>query len=239
MVVLNKLAAVLIVVFVVSLIALLAELFCVLRRRRIFRRQSLDDENLAGNSFYSPSKELLYFFCWKNQSRIEPQEAHPPPLPPLNASPPQQSVETTEIDDVLKWQALYGSSRLLFTIKEEDREGVDSENNCSSSDKPVSTKKRVGVATTSFEAVVAVTVEVEVDEEATTPFSTPCASPPYFTPSASPAREMENPRRPCVWGYDEISGFEAKRVRKLSDDDNVVSDDDKVPFVSIDLNGDV
>ncbi|GMY34839.1 phosphoinositide phosphatase SAC2-like isoform X1 [Fagus crenata] len=81
--------------------------------------KSLDDENLAGNS-----------------SRIEPQEAHPPPLPPLNASPPQQSVETTEIDEVLKWQALYGSSRILFTIKEEDREGVDSENNCSS-DKPV------------------------------------------------------------------------------------------------------
>ena len=183
----HKLGTALIVVFAVTLVALLAELFCVLRRRRRFRRQ-----NLAGNSFYSPStKELLYFFCWKNQSRIEPQGTPPPPPPPPppplpNASPPPQSDETTEADDVLKWQELYGSSRVLFTIKEEDREGVDSEN-CSSSEKAVSTmkEKRAGVDTKSFQAAVMIEL---VDEEATTPFSTPCASPPYYTPLASPDR---------------------------------------------------
>lgn len=181
MVVMHKLGTALTVVFAVTLVALLAELFFVLRRRRRFRRQ-----NLGGNSFYSPStKELLYFFCWKNQSRIEPQGTPPPPPPLPNASPPPQSDEATEADDALKWQELYGSSRVLFTIKEEDREGVDSEN-CSSSEKAVSTMKEkcAGVDTTSFQAVVM----IEVDEEATTPFSTPCASPPYYTPLASPAR---------------------------------------------------
>lgn len=178
----KKLGAALIIVFAVILVALLAELFCVLRRRKRFRRQ-----NFAGNSFYSPStKELLYFFCWKNQSRIEPQGTPPPPPPLPNAFPPPQSDETTEADDVLKWQGLYESSRVLFTIKEEDREGVDSEN-CSSSEKAVSTKKekRAGVDTASFQAAVMIEI---VDEEVTTPFSTPCASPPYYTPLASPAR---------------------------------------------------
>lgn len=184
MIALSKLGSVLTVLFAVSVVAILAQLFCVLRRRRRIRRQSLSGEE---NSLYNPSKELFYFFCWKNQSRIEPQGA-PSPSPPLHEG------ETTEVDDVLKWRGLYmyGPSRFLFTIEEEEREGVDSEN-CSSSEKGTKkstraiTEERVGVS--SSLPVVAVAVTVDVDEA--TPFSTPCASPPYYTPLPSPTREVE------------------------------------------------
>jgi hypothetical protein len=185
---LSKLCSALTVVFAVSLLAILAQLFCVLRRRRRIRRQSVSGGE--DNSLYNPSKELFYFFCWKNQSRIEPQQA-PSPSPPLRAG------ETADIDDVLKWRGLYmyGPSRFLFTIAEEEREGVDSDQNCSSSEKgktkskSVITEERVGVVGVSSSLPVAVAVMIDVDEA--TPFSTPCASPPYYTPLPSPTREIE------------------------------------------------
>ncbi|KAB1222558.1 hypothetical protein CJ030_MR2G007344 [Morella rubra] len=178
MIVLSRLASALAVVFAVSLLAIIAQLFCGLRRRGIIRRQCLED---GGNSFCNNSKELLHF-CWKKQSRIEPHEAPPTPSPHLGGA-------TTEIDDILKWQVMFGPSRVLFTIKEEEREGVDSEN-CSSSEagtkaKRVRKEEVVGVEL----SLPVVTVSVETEEA--TPFSTPCASPPYYTPLPSPTREIE------------------------------------------------
>jgi hypothetical protein len=67
MIPLSKLGTALTVVFAVSVVAILAQLFCVLRRWRRIRRQTLF---VGENSLYNPSKELFYFFCWKNQSRI-------------------------------------------------------------------------------------------------------------------------------------------------------------------------
>lgn len=174
----SKLASSLTAMFAVSLLAILAQLFWVLRRRRRLRRQSIED---GGNSFYSSPKEFLHIFCWQNQSRIEPSEAPPP-------TPASQAGITTEVDDIFKWHVLYGQSRILFTIKEEEREGVDSEN-CSSSEngtrtKRVCTEEVVGVLARS---VPVVAVKIDVDDA--TPFSTPCASPPYYTPLSSPTRE--------------------------------------------------
>lgn len=173
----SKLASSLTVMFAVSLLAILVQLFLVLRRRRRLRRQSIED---GGNSFYSSPKELLHIFCWENQSRIEPNEAPAPtPSPQI----------TTEVDDVFKWHVLYGQSRILFTIKEEEREGLDSEN-CSSSENGTRTKRAVcteevvGVLARSLPVVA---VKIDVDDA--TPFSTPCASPPYYTPLPSPTRE--------------------------------------------------
>jgi hypothetical protein len=96
------------------------------------------------------------------------------------------------LDDIIKWQALFGSSRLLFTIEEEEREGLDSETTYSSfAEKEVKTTTNVYLEECYGVPDVAVTVvSIEVDEEySTTPFETPCASPPYYTPSPSPTRE--------------------------------------------------
>jgi hypothetical protein len=87
MIALSKLSTALTMVFAISIVAILAQLFCVLRRRRICWQSLSDGENSLYNpskelfyffcresqsciSLYNPSKELFYFFCWKNQSPI-------------------------------------------------------------------------------------------------------------------------------------------------------------------------
>ncbi|GKU91063.1 hypothetical protein SLEP1_g4987 [Rubroshorea leprosula] len=77
---LNKLGAVLTILFVLCVFALMAELVYVLWLRRRFRRRSVSasgDSEMSAAQFYTPSKELLYFFCWKNQSRVEPASVPP------------------------------------------------------------------------------------------------------------------------------------------------------------------
>ncbi|KAJ0089227.1 hypothetical protein Patl1_32693 [Pistacia atlantica] len=141
---LKKLGAVLTIVFLVSLLALLAELFYVLWRKQAFRRRS-SPEIPPGDPFYnltSSKEQLLYFFCLKNQSRIEP--AGNPTAP--EAQEAEAVVVAVDDDDVLKWQlGMYGPSRDI------------------------------------------------VNGEETTPFSTPCASPPYYTPSPSPTHDKYSP----------------------------------------------
>lgn len=130
---LTKLGAALTAVFAVSVVALAAQILWVLLRSRKFRQRSLaggggggrgDHESAAGGAVHSPSsKELLYFFCWKNQSRVEPAAA----------AGARTVVDDPDNDDddgdaLVKWQGLYGPPRLLFTIKEEEREdAVDSD----------------------------------------------------------------------------------------------------------------
>ncbi|MED6134373.1 hypothetical protein PIB30_036523 [Stylosanthes scabra] len=140
--------------------------------------------------------EILYFL-WRRRrsyhprSRVEPQE-HSLPIssPPSSSSNVERECELEfELDQqVMKYQWHYGCSRMLFTIKEEEeREGFDSESGgeCSA------------VKTVSLSEVVVV-----VDDDAvavgdflvneTTPFSTPCASPPYFTPHSSPFHDYDH-----------------------------------------------
>ncbi|XP_019055796.1 PREDICTED: uncharacterized protein LOC109113893 [Nelumbo nucifera] len=138
----------------------------------LFRREnSTGEPDFTGKPFASPSKELLYFFCWKNQSRIEPA------VPPTSLASDAQDA-TPELVDPLKWHGLYGPSRVLFTIKEE-REDAESQKS-SAERKP---KKRQSLeecfeVTNSEELEEMVKVEVEVERG--TPFTTPCGSPPYY-----------------------------------------------------------
>jgi hypothetical protein len=131
MIPLSKLGTALTVVFAVSVVAILAQLFCVLRRWRRIRRQTLF---VVKNSLYntfsagktsptSPSTTLQRSSSTFSAGKINP----------ASPSPPLYTEETMEMDNVLKWRGLYmyGPSRFLFMIVEE-RGGVDSEN-CSSS----------------------------------------------------------------------------------------------------------
>lgn len=181
---LTKLGTILTVVFIVSLLALVAELLYVLWRRQNFRRRS--------DPFYrTPSKEqLLYFFCWKNQSRVEPAGN---PQVPASEDLEAASAAAVVDDDVAKWQlGVNGPSRFLFTIKEEDREGTETETENDQAMKSSSKTVCIEAAESSAsdEDVVVVTIEA-VDEG--TPFSTPCASPPYYTPSPSPTHDKFSP----------------------------------------------
>ncbi|XP_030511267.1 uncharacterized protein LOC115725795 isoform X1 [Rhodamnia argentea] len=202
---LTKLGTALTVVFVVCVVALAAQILWVLLRSRKFRQRSLagaggrgDHESAGVGAFHAPpSKELLYFFCWNNQSRVEPHGA-------TGNRTVIDDPEDDDGDELAKWQRFYGPPRLLFTINEEEREdAVDSDcggniksKSGSSSWEKIDDKKRVclreRLAEVDDEAppgeAAAAAVIVEVDE-GVTPFSTPCSSPAYFTPSPSPARD--------------------------------------------------
>ncbi|KAF5750574.1 hypothetical protein HS088_TW03G00913 [Tripterygium wilfordii] len=165
---LSKIGISLTVVFVVCLLALIIDVLYVLWRRRSFQRRSTAVE-YPEEQLSSPSKELLYFFCWKSQTRVEP-----------DAVP--RRTESGD-DELVRWEKLYGPSRMLFTIKEEEREDDEFDHNSSSVENDAR-ETRV-----CMEDVVVV-VPDDVDDA--TPFSTPCASPPYYTPSPSPSHITEN-----------------------------------------------
>lgn len=186
---LNKLGTAITVIIALTLTALFLEILYVVWRHHRFRFRRCNDSDSGSE------KHILHFLCCKHKSRVqvEPQETS---LPTSSSSPPELG------EQVMKWQCLYGPSRVLFTIKEEEREGLDSEN-CSSADSVLKTKRAcyTATATTATESaggggnVEEVAVAIELNE--TTPFSTPCASPPYFTPSSSPTRELGN-RNGCL-----------------------------------------
>ncbi|KFK38529.1 hypothetical protein AALP_AA3G126000 [Arabis alpina] len=116
------------------------------------------------------SKEVLLqlFMCCKkikNQSRIEPTGT-------VSIQAQEDDAPAMEEEDVAvadKWRV----SRLLFTIEEEDLENDD--------DDVVSTE----------DGELRVDIPVEFSGEPT-PFLTPCDSPPYFTPSPSPGRDIDD-----------------------------------------------
>lgn len=184
----SNLGKALTVIFIFSVIALLSELLYVLWRRRIIFRHHCDPpqpavENQPETVFTSnispnPSKkDLLYFLCLGTQSRVEPDGSAP-------TRRAEGSVEDDDVEiiDLYKLREMYGPSRLLFTIKEEEKEDLESEK---STTKSRNLSQSFGEAGAVPEVVV--TIEEGIEE---TPFSTPCDSPLYFTPSASPVHHV-------------------------------------------------
>ncbi|XVF55838.1 hypothetical protein PTKIN_Ptkin06aG0068800 [Pterospermum kingtungense] len=198
----TKLGIALIAIFATCVLAIIIELVYVLWRKRRFRQRSVvyggtrsidsDFSNSSPNFYSAPSKELLYFFCWKNQpTRVEPSSGVVVSSTPTDATTAVGSETATmeeDDDELAKWQAMYGPSRVLYTIKEEEREGADSAGD-SADQSEAKTEKRDSLRDC-FSGPIKMAEDVAVDVEEATPFSTPCASPPYFTPSPSPGRDV-------------------------------------------------
>ncbi|KAL0333536.1 UNVERIFIED_CONTAM: hypothetical protein Sangu_1509800 [Sesamum angustifolium] len=209
----SKLGAALAIIFAISLVVLFAELFYVFWRRRVFRRQTnavgggggdeVSQYSSSDSSFSSiaSSKELLYFFC------IRPQFCFDRNSETTNATAndlgcnQQSDMEVVDID-LLKIQGMFGPPRFLFTITEEEREDVESPAEKSlrpAAEKDVNketgdyNRSRVSLEECFKAAEETSVVAVEIDDggvDDATPYSTPCDSPVYFTPSASPVREV-------------------------------------------------
>ncbi|OIT32450.1 PREDICTED: uncharacterized protein LOC109207329 [Nicotiana attenuata] len=223
--VLSPLGTALTIIFVISLLALFAQLFFILWRRRNFRRNipihvhrnvlepseisSSSPNSSFTSSHSSTSKELLLFFCLRTQtcnlSRVGPNSC---PSPNSAVSSPEPA--EMELIDLLKLQGMYGPSRFLFTIKEEEKEDLESEKSlCSSAEKTnksmslqqcmkndeESPEMTSPVRKLAVEELPELAVTVDCpnhpmeNQIQTTPFSTPCDSPLYLTPLASPIRE--------------------------------------------------
>ncbi|CAN6991942.1 unnamed protein product [Brassica rapa subsp. trilocularis] len=116
------------------------------------------------------SKEvLLQFFtcCKKHQSRIEPTGTVSIQIEEDIGVVVAATEEEEDVAAADKWRV----SRLLFTIEEDDLEMEDDDDDDGE--------------------LVRVDIPVECSREPT-PFLTPCDSPPYFTPSPSPCRNVDD-----------------------------------------------
>lgn len=184
---LSKLGITLTIVFVISLLSLLlAQLFYLLWRRRVFRRRTYTG---GGVSIYSSSessfssKEFLFFFCMRSTT--------PNSMAVTGDGNSNRRLDMEVVDiDLLKLQGMFGPPRFLFTIKEEEREGFESPADKSMHSAEKEAKKIEVVDRVSLEECFkAADAVVEIESGGgndATPFGTPCGSPEFLTPLASP-----------------------------------------------------
>ncbi|KAI3738502.1 hypothetical protein L2E82_28536 [Cichorium intybus] len=182
----GKLITALIIIFAFSIVVLAAELLFVLWRRRSFRLRSSPPPISSDvhhpdhiSTSDSSTKELLYFLCLKAQSRVEPSEA--PTQKPDGSSPGDPVI------DVFKLLQVNGPSRVLCTIKEEDREDVESTSMSRVNSVEITATERVSLQAC-LESEVAEEIALKI-EDTKTVFSSPCDSPMFFTPVGSPLRD--------------------------------------------------
>ncbi|KAG6403882.1 hypothetical protein SASPL_136116 [Salvia splendens] len=198
---LSNLGISLVIIFTIALIAIFAQVFYIIWRRLAFRRRTSaggDGISRYSSSESTPSKELLYFFCVRPQLDLD-RTSISGGVDGRNSNR-ESDVEVIDID-LLKIQGVFGPPRFLFTIKEEEREGTESLPAEDEATEIVGDEKRGGVSLEECfrsEEETAVVVEVKTDDcsrdDDATPFSTPCASPLYFTPTASPVHAVVNGR---------------------------------------------
>ncbi|KAF3778642.1 hypothetical protein EJ110_NYTH43052 [Nymphaea thermarum] len=189
-------------VFGCLFLALLAELYYVLWWKKRLNREVEDEYN-------SSMKELLYLFCWKKRASmssaaVNPQEvciagrnASARNLHEQNEQPGsnkdlllmpfgEESVES----EIMRLHHLSGPPRFLFTIKEETKEDMESEDGrsrCGRSGKGSRTKSLSDLL-----------VAVE------TPFTTPLSSPPFLTPAALTPSDYHYPNLPFLNGFNPL-----------------------------------
>ncbi|KAK9122672.1 hypothetical protein Sjap_012274 [Stephania japonica] len=155
-------------VFGLLLLALLAELYYLLwwKKRFINNNRGTVDQDHDHSS--SSARELFHLLCWK-------QQCQPSSLMTTTVLSPQQLRLTTNSHlghesveaELMRVHSLSGPPRLLFTIREETKEDLESEEG----------KSRKGSRDKSLSDLL---VKVE------TPFFTPMSSPPFFTPPLTP-----------------------------------------------------
>ncbi|KAI0496909.1 hypothetical protein KFK09_023235 [Dendrobium nobile] len=122
------------VVFALSLLCLVVTLLCFFFRRRRRQKQTLvGDVELGCKGAYFKESTALNFLCCKIRSRVEPAGDSPVLCSSSGEQvkiPPAAAAEE-EVDDecaLAMWRAVaFGPSRVLYTIKEEEREGLEFE----------------------------------------------------------------------------------------------------------------
>ncbi|PWA65443.1 membrane lipoprotein [Artemisia annua] len=164
-------------VFGCLLLALIAELYYLLWwKKRVTNREIQESCN-------SPAKEFLYLFCWKKPSSLSSTglvtdtQVHEP----QSASwfrPHGQGFDDINVDnELLRLQGLAGPPRFLFTIKEETKEDMESEDK---------SKKGSSRGRSLSDVVFAVD----------TPFFTPLASPSFMNMTTPPITPRDSTYRP-------------------------------------------
>ncbi|KAL5986183.1 hypothetical protein ACLOJK_028177 [Asimina triloba] len=173
-------------VFGLLFLALIAELYYLLWWKRRISNTEIEDD-------YSHSpKHLLYLLCWKklpSPLSAAALNAHPPDDQDHSANGHDPHIHQSHDDDmsfllkpiagegvdaeIMRLQGMCGPPRFLFTIKEETKEDMESDDGRSKGD----CRSKKGSRSRSLSDVL---LPVE------TPFLTPLSSPPFLTPPLTP-----------------------------------------------------
>ncbi|KAL0540940.1 hypothetical protein IC582_020965 [Cucumis melo] len=175
------------VIFGCLFLALVAELYYLLWWKKRFTDRDVE------NDYSSPARELFYMFCWKRSSSLSHTALNPQDLSSsvrfsetmIHGAEGQFNMHTNSDfllkpfgedgieTEFMRLQSLSGPPRFLFTIIEETKEDLESEDGKSKVDKNGKESKSRSLSD------LLLTVE--------TPYLTPLASPTLFTPPLTPA----------------------------------------------------
>ncbi|MQM18976.1 hypothetical protein Taro_051977 [Colocasia esculenta] len=173
-------------VFGCLFLALVAEVYYLLWWKKKIANGDVEDD------YASSPRELLYLFCWRKPSSLQPAALNPQELcssgratdASMDAQHPLDPGSAKEFliksfggdegveAELMRLHNLSGPPRFLFTIKEETKEDMESEDGRSRGD-----TSRKGSRGRSLSDVLLAPE---------TPFLTPLSSPPFFTPPLTP-----------------------------------------------------
>lgn len=164
-------------------LALAAQLYYLLwwKKKRTEKKQVLEEEEEeAEEESVSPGKELLYLFCWKKPSSLSSTALNPQEICNNNTDGSVELQSNSGKDvvipfgeegieaELMRLHSLSGPPRFLFTIKEETKEDLESDDGRSRGGKNSKGKSLS---------------DMLADH---TPYLTPLSSPPFFTPPLTP-----------------------------------------------------
>lgn len=211
---LSKLGVGLTVVSALLLLALAAELYYLLVHKRRHRRRAAAISD-AASSPSSSSRELLQLFCFKK----------PPALASTYAQEPRQAVaevvdeEEEEDDDetveaqLMRLGSLVGPPRLLFTIKEETKEDLESEDGRSRCGRSRSLGDLLHCSETPFLTPASSPLPPAMEKSYNPLFESPAASPAAVAVAASPPPKLQFLKDAEEKLYRRALAEEAKRAR--------------------------
>ncbi|CAI9092427.1 OLC1v1027656C2 [Oldenlandia corymbosa var. corymbosa] len=182
-------------VFGCLFLALVAEVYYLLWWKKRITNRDVED-GYSSSTSTGTAKEFFYMFCWKKRPTHEilvhePQAQNHQGNSNKDSSSSwaahlpfgEDSVEA----DLLRLQHLSGPPRFLFTIKEETKEDLESEDGKSRGD-----RSRKGSRGRSLS---------DLFHLMETPYLTPMASPPYYTPPLTPVKASSRNMQPGFNGF--------------------------------------
>jgi hypothetical protein len=211
---LSKLGVGLTVVSALLLLALAAELYYLLVHKRRQRRRAAAVSD-AASSPSSSSRELLQLFCFKKPPALASTAYAQDPRAGDAEAVDEDGDDDDEGDDTVEGQlmrlgSLVGPSRLLFTIKEETREDLESDDGRSRCGRSRSLGDLLHCPETPFLTPVTSPLPPSIEKSYNPLFESPAASP---TIAKSPPPKLQFLKDAEEKLYRRALAEEAKRAR--------------------------
>ncbi|XP_020155826.1 uncharacterized protein [Aegilops tauschii subsp. strangulata] len=228
---LSRLGVGLTVVSALLLLALAAELYYLLVHKRRQRRRAAAVSDAASSP--SSSRELLQLFCFKK----------PPALASTYAQEPTQAVAEVVVDEdededdetveaqLMRLGSLVGPPRLLFTIKEETKEDLESEDGRSRCGRSRSLGDLLHCSETPYLTPASSPLPPAMEKSYNPLFESPAASPAAVAASPPPKLQFLKDAEEKL--YRRALAEEAKRARGSPSPSPAAGEEDGGGYITI------